>query len=109
MADRDDRMMSGDATDRPNGGTCPACKRDYERALAFTDADGVIRGEISGDFCLTPAYLFAHSPITISAPDDEFPTRTIGAMGNRKEVPVDPTAVSGVWSSDDEDGFETPD
>jgi hypothetical protein len=30
-------------------------------------------------------------------------------MGNRKEVPVEPTAVTGVWSSDDENGFVTDD
>jgi hypothetical protein len=104
MTDADDRVMTGDDEGRPYGGTCPACKREYRRALTFTDSDGVIRGEISGDICLTPDYLFAHSEITVSPPDDEFPTREIGAMGNRKEVPVDPTAVSGVWSSDDEDG-----
>ncbi|SEA35626.1 hypothetical protein SAMN04488065_2798 [Haloplanus vescus] len=100
MGDTDGPIMSGDADGHPNGGTCPACKREYERALAFTDATGVLRGEISGDFCLTPEYLFVHSALTISAPDDDFPTRTIGAMGNRKEVPVDPTAVSDVWASD---------
>lgn len=104
MTDADDRVMTGDDEGRPSGGTCPACKREYRRALTFTDSDGVIRGEISGDICLTPDYLFAHSEITVSPPDDEFPTREIGAMGNRREVPVDPTAVSGVWSSDDEDG-----
>jgi len=109
MVDSDDRVMAGEAEGQPNGGTCPACKREYRRALAFTDAGGVIRGEISGDVCITPEYLFAHSEITVSAPDDDFPTRTVGAMGNRKEVPVDPTDVSGVWSSDDEDGFVFPD
>jgi len=102
MTDSDGRIMAGDADGRPYGGTCPACKREYRRALTFTGTDGVIRGEISGDVCITPEYLFAHSDITISAPDDDFPTREVGAMGNRKEVPVDPTDVSGVWSSDDE-------
>jgi hypothetical protein len=108
MVDADDRIMTGTADGQPHGGTCPACKRDYRRALTFTD-DGVIRGEISGDVCITPEYLFAHSEITVSAPDDDFPTRKIGAMGNRKEVPIDPTEVSGVWSSDDEEGFALPD
>jgi len=109
MTDADDRVMTGDDEGQPYGGTCPACKREYQRALTFTDGDGVIRGEISGDICLTPDYLFAHSAITISAPDDDFPTREIGAMGNRREVPIDSTAVSGVWSSDEEDGFVFPD
>lgn len=109
MADSDDRIMAGETEGQPYGGTCPACKREYRRALAFTGADGVIRGEISGDVCITPEYLFAHSEITVSAPDDDFPTRTVGAMGNRKEVPTDPTEVSGVWSSDDEEGFVVAD
>jgi len=106
MADSDERIMTGDADGQPHGGTCPACGREYQRALTFTDDDSVIRGEITGDICLTPNYLFAHSEITITPPDDEFPTRKIGAMGNRKEVRIDPTAVSGVWSSADEDGFD---
>jgi hypothetical protein len=105
MDDSDERIMTGDAEGQPHGGTCPACKRAYQRALTFTDGDGVIRGEITGDVCITPDYLFAHSEITITAPDDEFPTRRIGAMGNRKEVSVEPTAVTGVWASDDKDGF----
>jgi|GEM_PF-2336062 len=109
MADTDDHVMTGTAEGQPYGGTCPACKREYQRALTFTDEDAVIRGELSGDICITPDYLYAHSEIEISAPDDDFPTRQIGAMGNRKEVPVEPTAVSGVWSSDDEDGFLFPD
>jgi len=109
MSDSDERLMTGDAEGQPYGGTCPACKREYQRALTFTDGNGVIRGDLSGDVCITPEYLFAHSEIAISAPDDDFPTREIGAMGNRKEVPVEPTAVSSVWSSDDEDGFVFPD
>jgi len=109
MTDADGRVMTGNDEGQPHGGTCPACKREYQRALTFTDGDGVIRGEISGDVCLTPDYLFAHSEITISAPDDDFPTRKIGAMGNRREVPIDSTAVSDVWSSDGEDGFVFPD
>lgn len=100
MDDTDGRVMAGDADEHPYGGTCPACKRDYRRALTFTDASGVLRGDISGDICLTPEYLFVHSELTISAPDDEFPTQTVGAMGNRKEVTVDSTAVSEVWASD---------
>jgi len=109
MVDSDDRIMAGEADEQPNAGTCPACQREYRRALTFTDADGVIRGEISGDVCITPEYLFAHSEITVSPPDDDFPTREVGAMGNRKEVPIDPTDVSGVWSSDGEDAFVYPD
>jgi hypothetical protein len=109
MVDSNDRIMAGEADGQPYGGTCPACKREYRRALTFTDTDGVIRGEISGDICITSEYLFAHSEITVSPPDDDFPTREVGAMGNRKEVPIDPTDVSGVWSSDDEEGFVYPD
>lgn len=109
MVDSDDRIMTGEADGQPYGGTCPACKREYQRALTFTDGNGVIRGEISGDVCLTPEYLFAHSEITITAPDGEFPTRTVGAMGNRKEVPVEPTAMTSVWSSGGEDGIVRPD
>jgi hypothetical protein len=109
MANPDDRIMAGDAEGQLRGGTCPACNRPYRRALAFTGADGVIRGEISGDVCITPTYLFAHSEITVAAPDDDFPTQEVGAMGNRREVPVDPTEVSDVRSSDDEDGFVFPD
>jgi len=100
MVDSDDGVMTGDTAERSHGGTCPACNREYRRALAFTDTDGVIRGELAGDVCITPEYLFAHSEITVSPPDDDFPTREVGAMGNRREVPVEPTAVSGVSSSD---------
>jgi len=109
MTDSDDRIMAGEAAGQPYGGTCPACQREYRRALTFTDAKGVLRGEISGDICITPGYLFAHSEITVSAPDDDFPTREIGAMGNRREVPIEPTDVSGVWSSDGENGVVFPD
>ncbi len=105
MADSAEGIMTDDAEGQPYGGTCPACKREYQRALTFTDQNGVIRGEITGDICITPDYLFAHSEITVAAPDDEFPTRQVGAMGNRKEVPIEPTKVESVWSSDDEDGF----
>jgi len=105
MANSDDRLMSGDPDGQPYGGTCPACKREYRRALTFTDDDGVIRGEVAGDVCITPEFLFAHSEITITAPDDEFPTRRVGAMGSRREEPVEPTAIASVWSSDGEDGF----
>jgi hypothetical protein len=104
MSDSDGRIMTGDADELPYGGTCPACKREYEHALTFTDADGVIRGEVSADICITPEYLFVHSELTVAPPDDDFPTREVGAMGNRREVPVDPTAVSGVWSSAEGDG-----
>lgn len=109
MADSDDRIMAGDADGQPYGSTCPACQRAYRRALTFSDIDGVIRGELSGDVCITAEYLFAHSEMVVSAPADDFPTREVGAMGNRKEVPVDPTEVSGVRSSDGEDGFVGPD
>jgi len=108
-----DRIMTGDADERPHGGTCPACKREYRRAITFTD-DGVIRGELAGDVCITPEYLFAHSAITVADPDDDFPTREVGAMGNRREESVEPTAVADVWVSADPDdpdgdGFVFPD
>lgn len=107
-----DRIMAGDSEERPYGGTCPACERSYRRAITFT-GDGVIRGEISGDICLTPEYLFAHSEIEVAEPDEEFPTKEVGAMGNRREVSIDKTEISNVWVSDapeaPEDGFVFPD
>lgn len=110
MTDRDDRVMSGDPDARPYGGTCPACKREYRHAITFT-RDGTIRGDLSGDICITPDYLFAHSEITVADPDDDFPTKEVGGMGNRREVPVEKTEVSGVWVSDDDeaDPFVLPD
>ncbi|MFB6101946.1 MAG: hypothetical protein ABEJ73_05215 [Haloplanus sp.] len=110
MADSDDRIMAGESRERSHDGTCPACKREYRRAITFT-GDGVIRGDISGDLCITPRYLFVHSEVTISEPDDDFPTKEVGAMGNRREVPVEKTAVSEVWSSDGapDGGFVFPD
>ncbi|WP_299332205.1 hypothetical protein [Haloplanus sp.] len=99
----DERVMSGEPTDRPYGGTCPACKRDYRRAITLTP-DGVLRGDLSGDVCITPDYLFAHSEITVSDPDGDFPTKEVGGMGNRVEVPIDRTEVSGVRISGDDTG-----
>jgi hypothetical protein len=84
-----------DDANRSAGATCPACKREYRRAIPLT-ADTVIRGHLSGDVCLTADYLVAHGDVVVEAPDDEFPTRTVGAMGNRREEPVAPTEVSGV-------------
>jgi hypothetical protein len=108
-----DRIMTGDADERPYGGTCPACNREYRRAITFT-GDGVIRGNLSGDVCLTPEYLFAHSELTVAAPDDDFPTKEVGAMGNRREVPIEKTEVADVWVSEDPtdpdgEGFVFPD
>ncbi|QGX95861.1 hypothetical protein EI982_14260 [Haloplanus rallus] len=108
-----DRIMSGGPGERPYGGTCPACKREYRRAITFT-GDGVIRGELTGDVCITPEFLFAHSEITVAEPDDDFPTKEVGGMGNRREIPVEPTAVTDVWVSADsagseDDGFVFPD
>jgi hypothetical protein len=108
-----DRIMTGDADERPYGGTCPACERKYRRAITFT-GDGVIRGDLSGDMCITPEYLFAHSELTVAAPDDDFPTKEVGAMGNRREVSIEKTEVAAVWVSDDPadpdgSGFVFPD
>lgn len=106
MTDSDGRIMASDAEARPYGGTCPACKREYRRAITFT-GDGVIRGDLSGDVCITPDYLFAHSDLTVAEPDDDFPTKEVGAMGNRREVPVEKTEVTGVRvfeGPDDPDG-----
>ncbi|WP_248895499.1 hypothetical protein [Haloplanus halobius] len=98
----DERIMTGDPDEQPHGGTCPACKRPYRQAITFT-GDGVIRGDISGDMCITPQYLFAHSAIEIAEPDEEFPTKEVGAMGRRREVPVEKTEVGEVWVSDGEE------
>ncbi|WP_251328007.1 hypothetical protein [Haloplanus pelagicus] len=106
MTDSDGRIMASDAEARPYGGTCPACKREYRRAITFT-GDSVIRGDLSGDVCITPDYLFAHSDLTVAEPDDDFPTKEVGAMGNRREVPVEKTEVTGVRvfeGPDDPDG-----
>jgi hypothetical protein len=104
----DDHVMSGESTDYPHGGTCPACKREYRHAITFSQ-NGVLRGNLSGDVCITPDYLFAHSEITVAEPDGDFPTKEVGGMGNRREVPVDRTEVSGVRiSGDDADATDGP-
>ena len=104
----DDRVMSGESIDRPHDGTCPACKREYRHAITFSQ-DGVLRGNLSGDVCITPEHLFAHSEITVSEPDGDFPTKEIGGMGNRREVPLERTEVSGVRiAGDDADATADP-
>lgn len=74
--------------------------------------DGVVRGHLSGDVCITPDLLFAHSEIAVAEPDGEFPTKEVGGMGNRREVPVETTDVSGVEVAGDgevPDVFTFPD
>jgi hypothetical protein len=106
MDETDDRDTPPSTPD-PESATCPACHREYRCAVALAD-DGVIRGLISGDVCLTSEHLFVHSTLTVDEPDDEFPTKEVGAMGNRREVPVEPRAVSGVCG-DGDDWYVMPD
>lgn len=62
--------MASEMEERPNGGVCPHCGREYRFAAAFT-GNGAIRGKLEGDVCISPEMMFLHSELTIETPEED--------------------------------------
>jgi len=73
----------------PYDGVCPECRREYHAVLSFTNTGGVIRGNITGDVCITPDEIFTHGELEIAEQKTGIPMANSAVECVRADYPLE--------------------